>query len=223
MVTDSRTANQLTRAQIISGVNFEYAQGSYNGSVSQSGGTHNLGGVVDIRSIPLRTYAKKMAVVKALRVVGFAAWLRPYVPNLWGEHIHAVSIQDGGERDRGLLSYAAHAQVVAYYDGKDGLARGGPDPHAGLGISPRTWEWWLDRPVVHWSKMGRGKPKSPEVAIVQRHLNRYVGGTPLKVDGVWGPATGRKWARAVVKSGGKRGYALLSFLARRWGLFKSRR
>ena len=41
------------------------------------------------------TRADKLAIVAAMRRVGFAAWLRPETPGVWGEHIHAIPI--GGD------------------------------------------------------------------------------------------------------------------------------
>ena len=131
-VTDARTAAQLVEAQQLAGFVFAYAQGSYNGGVAASAGTHNGGGAVDLVTGHL-SRANKTAMVSALRRVGFAAWLRPYRAGVWGEHVHAISIQPGGRYDQGVLSTGAHQQVKAYYDGRDGLSGNGPDPHAALG------------------------------------------------------------------------------------------
>jgi hypothetical protein len=218
IVTDARTAAMLTEAQRLAGFNWLYAQGSYNGTaVAQSAGTHAGGGVVDIRTVPMRSRSQKLAAVRALRRVGFAAWLRPYVENLWGEHIHAVAI---GCPD---LAPAASRQVAAYYQGRDGLAGNRPDPHADLGVKPTTWEAYSKPlPVVSWSKLRAGKPASPDVERVQRALNRYMPRrTPLVVDGKWGRKTSRRWGLAVVKSGGKRGVHLLRFFADLYGKFRA--
>jgi hypothetical protein len=221
-LTDARTANMLAEAQRIAGFDFLYAQGSYNGTaVSASAGTHAGGGVIDIRTIPMGSRAKKLAAVKALRTVGFAAWIRPYVPGVWGEHIHAVAIQPGGKYDQGVLAASARRQVTAYYAGRDGLAGNRVDPHAGLGIDPITWETYRKpKATVSLSKLGRGKPASEDVKRVQRHLNRYLG-IRLAVDGRWKAAETRAWARAVVKSGGKRRLRLLRHLADLYGQFQA--
>lgn len=71
-------------------------------------------------------------------------------------------------------------------------------------------------PIVELSRLGRGKPAHADVRIVQKALRRYVA-PRLDVDGQWGPATSRAWARAVVKSGGKRKLRLLRFLGSRYG------
>jgi hypothetical protein len=134
-VTDPRTLAMLDEAQRLSGLRFQYAQGSYNANnVSASGGTHAGGGVIDIRTVPMKDRAEKLAAVKALRRVGFAAWLRPYAAGVWGEHIHAVAI---GCPD---LASAAAFQVAAYKNGRDGLKGNRPDPQASLGVKPTTWE-----------------------------------------------------------------------------------
>lgn len=209
-VTDTRTANQLAEAQRLAKVGFQYSQGSYNGGVSASGATHDRGGVIDIRTIPLGSKAKKLEVVKALRKVGFAAWLRPYVKGLWGEHIHAVSIQPGGKSAQGVLSSSAHRQVIAYYNGRDGLAGARKDPHLDLGVPPRTWEKYKrlrDRPVVSLAKM---KKVPAQTKLVQKALRNWTPG--LKVDGVWGPQTQDAWDKAKRKTG-KKGLKLLTHLA----------
>jgi hypothetical protein len=134
-VTDARTAAMLAEAQRVAGFSFQYAQGSYNGNaVFASGGTHAGGGVIDIRTVPMKNRKQKLKAVKALRTVGFAAWLRPYAAGVWGEHIHAVAV---GCSD---LSSAAAGQVRAYNNGRDGLVGNRPDPQASLGVKPTTWE-----------------------------------------------------------------------------------
>lgn len=115
---DGRVVDQITRAALEAvAERLDYAdgltllQGSYNeGGVSASGGTHDGGGVVDLAPYE---WEKK---VRALRAVGFAAWHRPYLAGVWGEHIHAVLI--GNEE----LSPAAKSQVADYYAHRDGLA-----------------------------------------------------------------------------------------------------
>jgi GH25 family lysozyme M1 (1,4-beta-N-acetylmuramidase) len=92
-------------------------QGSYNaGTVSASAGTHDGGGVVDLLAWDWKQK------VRVLRATGFAAWYRPTVKGLWGEHIHAVLI------DHGRLSPSAARQVGAYRAGRDGLKSNRADP-----------------------------------------------------------------------------------------------
>lgn len=121
---DGKVVDQITKAaldEVASRLGYEpgsltILQGSYNaGGVSASAGTHDGGGVVDLSPA---NWEKK---VHALRAVGFAAWHRPALPGVWGEHIHAVLI--GNEK----LSPAAKEQVQQYYNHQDGLADHGPD------------------------------------------------------------------------------------------------
>lgn len=126
---------------------FVITQGSYNpGVVAASFGTHDGGGAVDISVRDPETWqvleAEMPAMIYALRVAGFAAWVRAegsLYPNS-PVHIHAVAV---GDRD---LSPAAWAQVYGpggYLAGYDGLPadRGGPnpDPHGG----PILCRWML--------------------------------------------------------------------------------
>lgn len=100
-------------------------QGSYNpGGVAASFGTHDGGGAVDlsVREPVTRNILEGEIplMLRALRVAGFAAWLRDVDELYPGSpiHIHAIAI---GDRD---LSEAARAQI----DGPFGYLRG----HNGL-------------------------------------------------------------------------------------------
>lgn len=96
-------------------------QGSYNpGAVSASFGTHDGGGAVDLsvrEPVTRRVMSEEIPLLlRALRIAGFAAWLRdtgelyPASPI----HIHAIAI---GDRE---LSEAARGQI----DGPFGYLRG---------------------------------------------------------------------------------------------------
>lgn len=140
MVTDRRTKAMLDEAARRSGLRLQYAQGSYrHGMTKASGSTHDGGGVVDVRTVPLRNRREKMRLVRALRLVGFAAWYREATPGLWGEHIHAVAIACPD------LSDSAARQVVQYRNGTNGLNDHGRDPQADLDVAPRTWEAYQRR------------------------------------------------------------------------------
>lgn len=109
-VIDALTEGALVRAEKALGRRIPVTQGSYNaGGVAASAGTHDGGGVVDVPAW------EHDAVVTALRAVGFAAWYRPAIPNLWPAHIHAVLI------GHGRLAPAAARQVQAYLVRRDGL------------------------------------------------------------------------------------------------------
>lgn len=134
ITTDARTAAMLAEAARRFGKPLSFSQGSYRPVTSYSGSTHAGGGAVDVRTVPLRNRAEKMRLLRALRLVGFAAWYREPIPGLWGEHIHAIAIAGPD------LSRSAQWQVSEYRAGRDGLSGRGPDPQAGLNVAPRTWE-----------------------------------------------------------------------------------
>ncbi len=110
-------------------------QGSYNpGGDPTSAGTHDGGGVVDI-NVKGMTATTRRAVAKALRQVGFAAWVRNPNQGDWPWHIHAVAISDTD------LSSQAQHQVGDYYLGLNGLANRAPDD--GPRVPIHTWEEYL--------------------------------------------------------------------------------
>lgn len=123
-------------------------QGSYEPGLTESFGTHDAGGAVDISirnpanpTEILWDEATKMVV--AMRKAGFAAWYRPtgmFGPGS-GAHIHAIAIGDPE------LSEAAREQLDGpggYFRGLDGVhpTYGGPnpDPHGG----PVICQWMRD-------------------------------------------------------------------------------
>lgn len=135
-------------------VDFRYAitQGSYNaGGVSASFGTHDAGGAVDLsvrHRDDLRILSREIEpMIWALRVAGFAAWLRAENQLEPGSpiHIHAIAIGDAE------ASPAAAAQVggaFGYFNGYDALTPeyGGPnfDSHGG----PVICEWMVNQGFV---------------------------------------------------------------------------
>jgi len=125
-------------------------QGSWSATVEASAGTHAGAGAVDI-STRDTTHAEDLEVVRALRTVGFAAWVRTPGDGPWPEHIHAVAVDVDG------LAPAAARQVAAARAGRDGLARNGPDPHAGLRLPVTTWQDYQrtkkdDMAPLDWTK-----------------------------------------------------------------------
>jgi hypothetical protein len=126
-------------------------QGSYAGGAEvASFGTHDGGGAIDLSvrdTIRGGVLADVEDLVYALRVAGFAAWLREtglFYPNS-PVHIHAVAL---GDQE---LSEAAQLQIDGpggYLRGLDGLIAefGGPssDPHVG----PVMCQWMLDTPGI---------------------------------------------------------------------------
>jgi hypothetical protein len=124
-------------------------QGSYNiGGVAASFGTHDGGGAIDlsVRSpVDWSVLTDDIEpMIDALRVAGFAAWLRE--PDLFYAgspiHIHAIAIGDAE------LSEAARAQIDGeggYLYGMDGIPPeyGGPNPDAHGG--PIICQWMIEQ------------------------------------------------------------------------------
>lgn len=80
---NTRTRAMLREAQHNLGRTVTLVQGSYHPGVGSSAGTHDGGGVVDI-SVAGMSSTTRTRVVRALRVVGFAAWYRTPIPGVWG-------------------------------------------------------------------------------------------------------------------------------------------
>lgn len=163
----------------------EPSQGSYSGGVSASAGTHDAGGALDIKAVNL-TSAQRQEVVKAFRKVGFAAWLRTPSQSNWPYHVHCIAVQPWGMHDRGVLTTAAHQQVIDYMNGRNGLASHARDD------GPRDWvgEIWEHyknpHPTVDLANLRYGKANS-DVKAMQRALHfhhQYV-----LCDGQYGPQT----------------------------------
>ncbi|MEV4006413.1 peptidoglycan-binding protein [Actinomadura sp. NPDC049753] len=131
-VINTRTRNMLAEAERLLGRDLVLDQGSYNpGGDPTSAGTHDGGGVVDV-SVKGMDSATRTAVARALRRVGFAAWVRSPAQGDWPWHIHAAAISDTD------LSSQAQHQTGDYYLGLDGLSGRGPDD--GPKVTIRTWE-----------------------------------------------------------------------------------
>lgn len=139
---DKRTIRQIKEAERLAG-RLTITQGSCNrGGVAASAGTHDGEGVVDfsVRGLNRKQIRRR---IRALRRVGLWAWLRPTIPGVWGEHIHAVSV---GNRD---LARLAKSQIKDARRGRNGLASHALDPHRGMGLPVITWR--------HYRKAHRGK------------------------------------------------------------------
>ncbi|MEU8345334.1 peptidoglycan-binding domain-containing protein [Spirillospora sp. NPDC048832] len=131
-VVNARTRDMLLEAERLLGRKLALDQGSYNpGGDPTSAGTHDGGGVVDI-SVKGMSAATRTSVARALRRVGFAAWVRSPQQGDWPWHIHAAAISDTD------LSSQAQHQTGDYYLGLNGLANRGPDD--GPKVTIRTWE-----------------------------------------------------------------------------------
>ncbi|WP_203915322.1 peptidoglycan-binding protein [Rhizocola hellebori] len=131
---NTRTRNMLVAADAKLAWAITLSQGSYTSSNPSSAGTHDGGGVVDI-SVSALTTTQRWQTVKALRTVGFAAWLRNPSQGDWPYHIHAAAVSDPD------LSTQARNQIHDYYFGKNGLANhAADDTPAGYRVAFTWWE-----------------------------------------------------------------------------------
>jgi hypothetical protein len=149
---NTRTYAMLQRAAMLYSGEIDVAgrsiiQGSYRNNSVDSLGAHLGGGAVDISVTRLNShyilYNDIEPLIRALRTVGFAAWLREAgeVDSGLEIHIHAVAI---GDTD---LSSAAQEQITGpagYLLGNNGLpvtsGDPGPDRHGG----PLICHWMLE-------------------------------------------------------------------------------
>jgi hypothetical protein len=167
-----------------------FPQGSYHQGTSQSAGTHDGGGAVDIYDNDLD------AVQHHGRAVGFAAWHRTFLPGEWSAHCHMIALADKE------MSSAARGQIPDYRNYKDGLASHAPD---------NTWHPFergqKPRPIfnyvgyltsgryasgdVYVAKLHIHQTNSDSVARLQYRLKHHThASTPsLLVDGNYGPRT----------------------------------
>ncbi|MEU1810653.1 peptidoglycan-binding domain-containing protein [Micromonospora aurantiaca (nom. illeg.)] len=131
-LVNTRTRSMLFEAERLLGRQLGITQGSYNTGVGTSAGTHDGGGALDL-SVSGLSSATRTEVLRRLRTVGFAAWLRTPAQGDWGYHIHAIALADTDQ------STGAQNQAGDYYLGRNGLANRGADD--GPAVNPkRTWE-----------------------------------------------------------------------------------
>lgn len=116
---NTRTADMLRAADGMLSWSLTLTQGSYTPGNPDSAGTHDGGGVVDI-SVSSMSMTQRWQTVRALRTVGFAAWLRT-PDDGFAYHIHANGISDPD------MSRPARNQVHDHYFGRNGLANHAPD------------------------------------------------------------------------------------------------
>jgi hypothetical protein len=209
-----RTAAMIDAAEARCGEDFYIIQGSFNTSVGASAGTHAGGGAVDID--PSNWQQRQ----HALRAVGFAAWHRPYIANLWGEHIHCIAIGDK------TMSAAAHDQVIDYYNHRDGLAGGAydgswrpsPIPIFNYEAHDVHSEW--SKGDVYVPKLKKGMVKSDSVKRLQYRLGMHqeVNMPHLAIDGDYGDQTehaAQKWQHVVAAHGPNNGEEITFVQAQR--------
>lgn len=196
-----RTMAMLQQAEDYLGYQLTILQGSYHHGVGASAGTHDGGGAVDLA--PAHADDK----VKALRLVGFAAWHRLPIPGVWSEHVHCIAIKDK------QMSFAASKQIQDYYAHLDGLAGHNYDSS----WRPKVivpFQYPL-LPVDYSNVMAEYHKDSGYTSLVgvkriQRALNTKTG-THLGVDGHFGPLTQAAFNR-YSKQIGLSGKAALKYL-----------
>lgn len=127
---DNATISALEAVEDRLGYELTIVQGI--GGAVASAGTHLEGRAVDLAAWD---HARK---VRALRDVGFAAWFRPTLPGVWGEHVHGVLVFDGRDNSRGLAD-SGFRQIGSYDRGRNGLANDGDDPNNYRPDPPAGW------------------------------------------------------------------------------------
>jgi hypothetical protein len=142
-LVNQRTLEMLQHAADLYGgeidiTGYAVTQGSYTDQVAASFGTHAGGGAVDLSVMRQGTYTilydEIEPLITALRLTGFAAWLRDLDELYPGSpiHIHAIAIGDQH------LSPAARDQLTGpygYFRGYSGVPQSNqtpvPDRHGG--------------------------------------------------------------------------------------------
>ena len=114
---DKATLAALRQAEMVLGYtkdSLTVVQGGWNGGrVAASGGTHDGAGPVDLTA---QNHREKVA---AMRFVGFAAWFRPRLAGVWGDHVHGILWCSKIWRH---VPAVAQRQVSDARNGLDGLA-----------------------------------------------------------------------------------------------------
>lgn len=170
------------------------AQGSYNKGVSQSAGTHDGGGSLDLYLS--KNTAKNWAILqKACRMcMGAAWWRKPLYRNgklVWSNHVHLEII---GDKDMAL---GGRKQVQDYYAELDGLASHARDKSWRPSV---LFSMSYPLPTIDHSNMVREARKTkgmiamPGVKQIQSALN-LKSGANLKVDGIYGKTTKAAYKR----------------------------
>ncbi|WBQ03795.1 peptidoglycan-binding domain-containing protein [Kribbella sp. CA-293567] len=115
VTVNRRTKLMLELTAKASGVTPTIVQGSYRGAngASASAGTHDGGGVLDLRTWNL-TAAQRNRWTAAARAVGFIVWYRTVLQG-FTPHLHIIA---KGDRD---MSPSAERQVYAANNGRNGL------------------------------------------------------------------------------------------------------
>lgn len=148
---NTRTYRMLQQAALLFGGEIDVSgaaiiQGSYANNLPDNIDTHSGGGAVDIAVTRPNSssvlYTEIEPLIRALRTVGFAAWLREDSELVTGSgiYIHAIAI---GDQD---LSPAAQEEITGpfgYLRGYDGLPATGDAPGLDRHGGPLICRWML--------------------------------------------------------------------------------
>jgi hypothetical protein len=150
---NARTVWMLRRAKTLYKGTIDFAgwaitQGSYNpGGVAASFGTHDAGGAVDL-SVLNRRNGRVLRdelpdAIRALRIVGFAAWVREPGELYAGSpiHIHAIAI---GDAELSPIAAEQLTGVFGYFRGYNGLPKKDNIPVADRHGGPILCQWMID-------------------------------------------------------------------------------
>ena len=136
---DKKTLHFIKEMEARLGYNLTITQGSYNTGVGASAGTHSGGGALDLAAYDWKNK------VKVAADLGAAAWYRPYIPGLWGAHVHLII------RKHGNLPSVAQRQVQDW-DARP--PRNGLASHAPMDLS---WEYHPMKEIKFWYRPKRLK------------------------------------------------------------------
>jgi hypothetical protein len=161
-------------------------QGSYRRGVSQSAGTHDGGGALDLWD------RDPHRIIRFGRNLGGAGWIRTPAQGDWVEHEHWII---GGDKK---MSSEAHDQWVDYLRGGDGLSPYGqnddyeprPDKIHPFNYAQSQQGKW-QHGEVYVKKLHRGVQNSDSVRRLQRRLLDHpkVPAKDVKITGDYGPGT----------------------------------
>ncbi len=177
LVVDSRTLAKLRAAELRLGHKFVVVQGSYRGGAGAraSAGTHDRGGVIDLRTWDLPPDISPQAAVRALREAGLIAWYRTKAQG-FDPHFHAI---DYGNPD---LAPAAARQVTAWEQGRNGLANNGPDDGPRVSVpkdpppkpTPGVTRFLAAKGVKQRRKLAKGLAKNGGTAAIRRTAKQWL-------------------------------------------------
>ncbi len=166
LVLNQRTLDMFREVERLLGRKITIVQGSYRAGkgAEASAGTHDKGGVIDVRTWDM-TVAQRNLMIEYARQVGFAAWYRTKKQG-FDPHSHWVAIGDEE------LHYTAEDQVEQYLAGKNGLKGRGKDDGPD-GYRSMTWEKYkAAHPTTGNTATNEGDLTVAEVDRVIAHLDK---------------------------------------------------